>query len=121
VAGIFDGTSFNKLLLHYEAEISASWEHRSGQPGVQLWSVQPDEDQLQREAPKCPGAGANSRLISRAFCVSDNHAFLTGRIKLVRYIFSLFFGSGFNWVSGSGCRQVEIGLQKRKNKENFLF
>ncbi len=48
-----------------------------GQPGVQLWSVQPDEDQLQREAPKCPGAGANSRLIPSAFCVSSNHAFLT--------------------------------------------
>ncbi len=85
VARISGGTSFHGRLLNYEAEKSASWEHRSGQPGVQLWSVQPDEDQLQREAPQSTGAGANSRLIPSAFCVSDNHAYLTGRIKHVHF------------------------------------
>ncbi len=104
MAGISGGTSFHGRLLNYETEISASWEHRSGQTGVQLWSVQPDEDQLQREAPKCPGAGATTRLIPSAFCVSDNHAFLTGRIKPIFQ----FFGFGVNWVSGTGSRKVEI-------------
>ncbi len=107
--------------MNYDAEFSASWEHRSGQPGVQLWSVQPDEDQLQLEAPKSTGAGANSRLIPSAFCVSDNHAFLTGSIKVKHVPYSFIcFGFGVNWVSGAGSRKVELAPKKEKIKKSHL-
>jgi hypothetical protein len=42
---------------------------------------------------------------------------LGGSVIVYVAMFRIRIGSGFNWVSGSGTKQAEIGPKKGKNEE----
>ena len=78
---ILAGAVIPQLLtgLHFLPNSSGVVTTSRGQPGYQLWTVQPGQDELQLAvSPPLPPGGQSSQLIPSGCCLSESHVYLSG-------------------------------------------